>query len=119
MVQCLAKGPVPGLVKFIPALAYHFWLTLHAAFTQPGAARLLAELCTWMSLYNQFYCNIFAISIAAKDIYDYTSKYATTTVVVHEAVADGDRWPDQMEIVCPDVVDPGTFFLCHADIPRY
>ena len=61
---------------------------------------------------------LFTKLIAAKDIYDHTTKYANTKVVVHEAVADGDRWPDQMEIVCPDVVDPGTFFLCHADIPR-
>ena len=62
---------------------------------------------------------LFTKLIAAKDIYDHTTKYANTKVVVHEAVADGDIWPDQMEIVCPDVVDPGTFFLCHADIPRY
>ena len=57
-------------------------------------------------------------SSLAEDIYDGTTKYANTMVEVHEAVADGDIWPDQMEIVCPDVVNPGEFFLCHADIPR-
>ncbi len=25
---------------------------------------------------------------------------------------------DQLEVVCPEVADPGTFFLCHADVPR-
>ena len=36
---------VPGLVNFVPAVAYHFCLALPAAFTQPGA-QLLAEPCT-------------------------------------------------------------------------
>ena len=35
----------PGLVKFVPAVAYHFCLALPAAFTQPGA-HLLAKPCT-------------------------------------------------------------------------
>ena len=35
----------PGLVNFVPALAYHFCFNLPAAFTQPGA-RLLVEPCT-------------------------------------------------------------------------
>ena len=34
----------PGLVNFVPAVAYHFCLNLPAAFKQPGA-RLLAEPC--------------------------------------------------------------------------
>ena len=32
-------------MNFVLALAYHFWLNLPAAFTQPGAC-LLVELCT-------------------------------------------------------------------------
>ena len=32
----------PGLVKFVPAVAYHFCLNLPPAFTQPGLS-LLAE----------------------------------------------------------------------------
>ena len=35
----------PGLVSFVPALAYHFCLALPAAFTQPGV-RLSAGPCT-------------------------------------------------------------------------
>ena len=40
----------PCLVNFIAALAYHFYLNLRAAFTQPGA-RFLALPCTH-TLYN-------------------------------------------------------------------
>ena len=39
----------PGLVNFVPAVAYHFCLALPAAFTQPRV-RLLAEPCTGRSL---------------------------------------------------------------------
>ena len=35
----------PGFMNFVLALAYHFCLNMHAAFTQPGA-RLLVEPCT-------------------------------------------------------------------------
>ena len=38
----------PGFVNFVLALAYHFYLNLPAAFTQPGA-RLLVEPCTPMN----------------------------------------------------------------------
>ena len=44
LVQGSAKRWSPGLVSFVPALAYHFCLDLPAAFTQPGAC-LLAEPC--------------------------------------------------------------------------
>ena len=40
-----AKRRPPGLVNSVPALAYHFCLSLLAAFTQPGD-HLLAEPCT-------------------------------------------------------------------------
>ena len=43
-IQGSAKRQSPGLVNFIPAVAFHFWLALPTAFTQPGA-RLLAEPC--------------------------------------------------------------------------
>ena len=39
------KRQAPGLVNFVPTVAYHSCLSLPAAFTQPGA-RLLVELCT-------------------------------------------------------------------------
>ena len=32
----LGKKPFPGLVNFVAAVAYHFCLSLPAAFTQPG-----------------------------------------------------------------------------------
>ena len=35
-VQGLAKRRSPGLVNFVTALAYHFYLALPAAFTLPG-----------------------------------------------------------------------------------
>ena len=41
----MPKLPFPGLVNFVPAVAYHFSLASPAAFTQPGD-RLLAEPCT-------------------------------------------------------------------------
>ena len=42
--QSLAERRVPGLVNFVPAVAYHFCHNLPAAFTQPGT-RLSAKLC--------------------------------------------------------------------------
>ena len=39
------KGRSPGLVNFVPALAYHFCLAMPAAFTQPGD-HILAEPCS-------------------------------------------------------------------------
>ena len=41
-VQGSAKRPFPGLVNFVPAVAYHFCLNLPAAFSQPGNG-LLAD----------------------------------------------------------------------------
>ena len=35
-IQGSARGWPPGLVNFIPAVAYHFCLALPAEFTQPG-----------------------------------------------------------------------------------
>ena len=44
-VQASAKRLWPGLVDFVPAIAYHFCVALPAAFTQTGY-HLLAEPCT-------------------------------------------------------------------------
>ena len=44
LLQGLARMQAPGLVKFAPAVAYHFGLAFPAAYLQPGA-RLLAEPC--------------------------------------------------------------------------
>ena len=44
-VQGSAKGLRPGLVYFVPAVAYHFCLSLPAAFSQPGNGTL-AHPCT-------------------------------------------------------------------------
>ena len=49
-VQRLAKFGAPGLVNFITAVAYHFCLSLPAAFTQPGALTL-ADLCTGLEIH--------------------------------------------------------------------
>ena len=35
-VQGTSKRPFPGLVNFVPAIAYHFCLNLPGAFSQPG-----------------------------------------------------------------------------------
>ena len=43
-IQGSAKRRASGLVNIVAALAYHFWLALPAAFTQPGD-HLLAEPC--------------------------------------------------------------------------
>ena len=45
-VQGSSKRRAPGLVNFVPAVAYHFCLNLPAAFSQPGA-RLILEPCTY------------------------------------------------------------------------
>ena len=39
-IQGWAKKWSPGLVNFIPAVAYHFYLNLPAAFSQPGNVNL-------------------------------------------------------------------------------
>ena len=44
-LQSLAKVGAPGLVHFSTALAYYFFPSFPAAFTQPGALPL-ADLCT-------------------------------------------------------------------------
>ena len=44
LLQGSAKRWTPGLVNFVPAVAYHFCLALPAAFTQPGA-HMLTEPC--------------------------------------------------------------------------
>ena len=44
IIQGSAKRLWPGLVNFITAVAYHFCLSLPAAFTQPGRS-LLADPC--------------------------------------------------------------------------
>ena len=46
-VQGCAKKWAPGVANFVPAVAYHFCLTLPAAFTQPGDL-LIAEPCIEM-----------------------------------------------------------------------
>ena len=43
-IKSSAKRWAPGLVNFVLAVAHHFCLALHVAFTQPGAC-LLAESC--------------------------------------------------------------------------
>ena len=48
-IQGSAKRRAPGLVNFITAVAYHFCLSLPAAFTQPGS-HILAEPCSDKSL---------------------------------------------------------------------
>ena len=45
-VQGSTNMLAPGFMNFVLALAYHFWLNLPAAFTQPGA-QLLVEPCTY------------------------------------------------------------------------
>ena len=44
IVQTSAKVGTPGLMNFVPALAYHFCLNLPAAFMQHGESTL-ADLC--------------------------------------------------------------------------
>ena len=43
-IQGSAIGRTPGLVEFVPAVAYYFCVALPAAFLQPGA-RLLTKSC--------------------------------------------------------------------------
>ena len=44
-LQGSTKRPFPGVVNFVPAVAYHFCLNLPAAFSQPGNS-LILEPCT-------------------------------------------------------------------------
>ena len=46
-IQGSTNRRAPGLVNFVPTLAYHFCLNLPAAFTQPGA-HLLVKPCTYL-----------------------------------------------------------------------
>ena len=43
--------PFPGLVNLVPAVAYHFFLNLPAAFSQPGNG-LILELCIGLAEEN-------------------------------------------------------------------
>ena len=49
-LQGSAKMLWPGLVNCVPAITYHFCLSLPAAFTQPGQS-LLAEPCTLLVIW--------------------------------------------------------------------
>ena len=46
LIQDSAKRLRPGLLNFVPTVAYHFYLNLPAAFTQPGRS-LLADPCKY------------------------------------------------------------------------
>ena len=52
------KFGAPGLVNFVPAVAYHFCLALPAAVTQPGDF-LLAEPCRGFSPHPVTLCSDF------------------------------------------------------------
>ena len=54
-VQGSTKRQAPGLVNFVPALAYYFCLNLPAAFMQPGA-------CLSGALYTKCSCKIISQS---------------------------------------------------------
>ena len=60
-VKGLAKRRAPGLVNFVPAVAYPFCLALPAAFTQPGD-RLLADISCVKS-HNQATSHYFALGL--------------------------------------------------------
>ena len=49
---CWTLGPFPGLVNFVPAVAYHFCLNLPAAFSQPGNG-LIAQPCKFVNQHLQ------------------------------------------------------------------
>ena len=66
-VQDSTNRRAPGLVNFVPALAYHFCLNLPAAFTQPGA-RLLVEPCTTLSCCFPHRINEFLMDLEDVDI---------------------------------------------------
>ena len=44
-IQGTSRWPFPGLVNFVPAVAYHFCLNMPEAFSQPGNG-LLEVPCT-------------------------------------------------------------------------
>ena len=50
LLQGSDKVSAPGLLNFIPAVAYPFCLNLPAGFTQPGASTL-ANLCSGWAIY--------------------------------------------------------------------
>ena len=60
----------------------------------------------------------------ANHIYTSQRQYASKRVAVVEPVVEVPQTTTdpinygKMEIICPDVVLPGTFFNCTADIPK-
>ena len=54
-VQGIFIWPFPGLVNFVPAVAYHFCLNLPAAFSQPGNGHTEIP-CTVFDLVQQIQC---------------------------------------------------------------
>ena len=51
----LLRIRAPGLVNFLPAVVYHFCLSLPEKFSQPGS-HVFAQPCTWISLRVPAYC---------------------------------------------------------------
>ena len=51
--------------------------------------------------------------LAALNTYTYKSMSVSGRVAVVERVTDDD----ELEVYCPDVVNPGEFFNCRIDIP--
>ena len=60
------------------------------------------------TLLNQIYCHLAVSSL------DGSVQTASLSVTVKEPISI----EDQMEVVCPDVVNPGQYFLCRMDIPK-
>ena len=58
IIQCSAKRRSPGLVNFVPALAYHFRQALPAAFTQPGGHLLARSSTKLKSFRAKSSCNL-------------------------------------------------------------
>ena len=50
VIQGWAKFPFPGLVKFVPAVAYHFCLKLPEKFTQPVYHFLAHHCIAWLKM---------------------------------------------------------------------
>ena len=61
--------------------------------------------------------------VLASHVYTSQRQFASKRVAVVEPVVEVPDSTDpisysKMEIICPDVVLPGTFFNCTADIPK-
>ena len=107
-LQGRAKKWSPGLVNFVTAVAYHFCLSLPAAFTRPGD-HLLAEPCIADS--ERAYPK-FPSSLYDDDIVQLT-KLVSLVRVSEVLINQGEKFPSSLSKKIPPLDFNAAFMNVH------